>query len=320
MQVPNHFKALLFALSTSLPIAAHAQSISSEEKSTAIQKIAKHVATNYVYPEKGGQIASHIQMANHRGEFNKAGTWKEFDELVTESIQNFSNDKHLYVKNDPDQVKSIKGESRNSNRMYVVQENVSFAEDVVAESKILPNNIGYLKFSHLYINTTTLDRIKDAMRSVENTDALIIDLRNNAGGGSEMGAVLESYFLPSGTPLLEFTSRNGEIQKLSTVNWLQEKKYEKPVFILANKKTASAAEAFAFVLQNHKRATVVGEKSAGASFMNEWFALDDQNYVSVSTSAPHLPGTDITWEGEGVKPDIKVKNGDALQVALERLN
>jgi C-terminal processing protease CtpA/Prc len=83
-----------------------------------------------------------------------------------------------------------------------------------------------------------------------------------------------------------------------------------------NRKTASAAEAFAFVLQQNRRAKIVGERSAGAAYMNSWYPVDDKNYVSVSTSAPSIPGNDISWEQTGVQPDIKVKKGDALEAAV----
>lgn len=51
--------------------------------------------------------------------------------------------------------------------------------------------------------------------------ALIIDLRDNLGGGSEVGAVLESYFLPEGTPTSQFTTRDGNFTVDSTATWLK---------------------------------------------------------------------------------------------------
>lgn len=319
MQVPNYLNVLTAVALLFAPSMMNAQQISREEKTAAIQTIATHVAKNYVYPEKGGQIASHIQTANHKGQFASAANWQDFAEQVTKAMRSFSNDHHLYVKYDPAQVKQINSATNNKNRMYVADENSAETKSGLADVRILQKNTGYIKFTQLNINEQTLPEIKKAMQTVENTDALIIDLRDNGGGGSTVGAVFESYFLPSGTPLLEFTSRNGDVRKMSAVNWLQEKKYEKPVYIIINKKTASAAEAFAFVLQKNRRAQIVGEPSAGAAFMNDWFTVDDHCYVSVSTSVPNLPGTDISWEGEGVRPDIKIRNGDAIQVALDRI-
>ena len=187
---------------------------------------------------------------------------------------------------------------------------------MITESKVLPDNVGYLKISRINIKKNNISDLYDAMKKMEGTKALIIDLRDNGGGGSEVGAVLESYFLPGATPTLQFTTRAGNSTIDSTVTWLKEKKYDNPVYILVNKNTASAAEAFAFVLQQHRRAKIVGERSAGAAYMNSWYAIDDENYLSVSTAAPSIPGKNISWEITGVQPDIKVKKGDALEVAV----
>ena len=156
---------------------------------------------------------------------------------------------------------------------------------------MLEGNIGYLRVPVINIKKNNVDDLYDAMKKVQGTKALA-------------------------TPTLQFTSRDGNFTIDSTVSWLKEKKYENPVFILVNKKTASAAEAFAFVLQQKKRAKIVGENSAGATYINSWYAIDDENFVSVSTAVPSVPRTNNSWELTGVLPDIKVKKGDALETAL----
>jgi C-terminal processing protease CtpA/Prc len=314
MRVPklNRLAALMIAITCIN--AVNAQQITADERNAAIQNIAKQIAANYIYPEKGGQIASHIQSVNFKGDFNKATTWKDFDELVTNELKKFSQDEHLYVKNDPDVVKHLR--DRDQDKKGRVSSELPSPALMIQESKVLDGNIGYLKVPSINIDKQNVQQLYDAMKKMQGTKALIIDLRDNGGGGSEMGPVFESFFLPAGKPTLQFTTRDGSSSTDSTVSWLQEKKYDNPVYILINKKTASAAEAFAFVLQQNRRARIVGERSAGAAYMNSWYAIDDQNYVSVSTAAPSLPGDDISWESTGVQPDIKVKKGDALEVAL----
>ena len=314
MRVPklNLLAAAMIAISCMNSVKA--QQLTAEERNTAIQNIAKQIAANYIYPEKGGQIASHIQSVNFKGDFDKAATWKEFDEMVTNELRKFSQDEHLYVKNDPDVVKDLRDMDKNKNGR-ISSESTAQAS-MIQDSKVLEGNVGYLKVPVININKKNAQDLYDAMKKMEGTKALIIDLRDNGGGGSDMGPVFESFFLPAGTPTLQFTTRDGTSSTDSTVSWLQEKRYEKPVYVLINKKTASAAEAFAFVLQQNRHARIVGERSAGAAYMNSWYAIDDQNYVSVSTAAPSLPGNDISWESTGVQPDIKVKKGDALEVAI----
>lgn len=89
--------------------------------------------------------------------------------------------------------------------------------------------------------------------------------------------------------------------------------------ILINKKTASAAEALAFALQANRRAVVVGRPSAGAAHMNSWYVVNDEVFVSVSTGAPTLPGTDRSWEGRGVQPDQTVAEGDEIEYVRRKV-
>ena len=317
MRVPklNRYAVLMIAVFFCYSAGAQ-QKITADEKNAAIQSIARQIAANYIYPEKGGQIASHIQTANFKGAFNKANTWKEFDELVTQELRAFSQDNHLYVRNDPDAVKEINNPGKSGDEQGHVSAGSYSKPPMIQEAKVLPDNVGYIKIATIDINKKTLGSLYDAMKKMQGTKALIIDLRDNGGGGSEVGAVLESYFLPEATPTLQFTTRDGNFTVDSTVTWLKEKKYDNPVFVLINNKTASAAEAFAFVMQQNKRAKIVGERSAGAAYMNSWYAIDDENFVSVSTAAPSIPGKGISWELSGVQPDIRVKKGDALDVAV----
>lgn len=157
------------------------------------------------------------------------------------------------------------------------------------------------------------------MRMVSHTRALIIDLRDNQGGGSSVGSVLETFFLEEPTDLLEFRSRQGSTQLESTVPWLLEPRYTKPLYVLTNDGTASAAEAFAFALQAQGRCVVVGEPSSGGAYMNDYFPVNPDFVISISTSAPFLPGTDTSWDGVGVLPDHEVPSQEALAKALALL-
>ncbi len=109
------------------------------------------------------------------------------------------------------------------------------------------------------------------------------------------------------------------MQTEKTVGWLLEPKYDRPLFILINRGTASAAEAFAYALQKHKRAKVVGQRSAGGAFMSSWYPVNEHLYLSVSTGAPTWPGTTENWEGTGVQPDYTVSEGTELNAVAELL-
>jgi C-terminal processing protease CtpA/Prc len=86
--------------------------------------------------------------------------------------------------------------------------------------------------------------------------------------------------------------------------------------VLINGRTASAAECCAYTLQSLGRATIVGQRSAGAANPGERFAIGDGFSVFIPTQAPIDPRTSANWEGTGVVPDHEA-SGDALQAARE---
>src|SRR5690606_6241843 len=193
-------------------------------------------------------------------------------------MRNYAHDGHLSIRYGPDIVKELRlpadtaqqGEDVFHYGPAAAQHNFGFRE-----VKILEGNTGYIRLSEINISAKSLPVLYAAMQLVARTQALIIDLRNNGGGGSDVGAVLESYFLPKNVPLLELQGRNGPLETVRTVPWLLEEKYRQPLYILVNKGTASAAEALAFTLQAQKRAVIIGQASAGGAHMNSWYPVNE---------------------------------------------
>lgn len=293
------------------------------EVSEAVAKIAELIRSNYVSEEGGGKIAAHLLREHRGGRFDSVKSWGQFATLCTKVLQTFSNDGHLYVGHDP---KAVEDLLDTTNKAGADAESSFFhSEEARArnygfdEVKVLKGGIGYLRLSEINISEKSLPTTYAAFAFVVNTRALVLDLRDNGGGGSEIGPVLESFFLPKNIALLEFRSRGGQPTVEKTVAWLTREKYDKPLFIVVNKKTASAAEALAFALQAKGRAVVVGQPSAGAAHMNTWYAVNDEVYVSVSTGAPALPGTNKSWEGVGVQPDYVTEPGRELEFIVRKL-
>lgn len=301
------------------------QQLSQKEIQVAINSIAKHIEDNYVFPEKGNRIATYLLQEYKKGIFDRCKDWKTFDSLATRRLQDYSHDGHLYVRHDPKTVKQLKATEASVpdttqpfqyDPFYygqqAVENNFGFRE-----IKVLDGNIGYIKLSEINISHKSLLTLFAAMRLIAHTKALIIDLCDNGGGGSETGPVFESFFLHKDISLLEFKTRNGQSKLEKTVSWLTEPKYEKPLFLLINKGTASAAEAFAFSLQHAKRATIIGQQSAGAANMNSWYVVNDAIFVSVSTAAPTVPGTEESWEQKGIYPDHATEKGKEIEEVLK---
>jgi len=295
----------------------YGQAPSSSEVEGAIKTMSKIINDKYVFPAKGEKIAKHLSQELRHGRFKNVKTWKALDSIATKVLRDFSGDGHMYVVNDPKTVQELSAvknevdENSSEDSFYyggdAVKNNFGFKE-----VKLLEGNIGYIKLSEINISEKSLPVLFASMRFIANTKALVVDLQNNHGGGSAIGNVFESYFLPKEASLLEFQNREGENHMSKTVAWLLEPKYDKPLYIMINKGTVSAAEAFAFALQFRKRATIVGQRSAGGAHMNSWYPVNEHLYISVSTGAPTLPGTEISWEQKGVQPDHVVEAGQEI--------
>jgi Peptidase family S41/N-terminal domain of Peptidase_S41 in eukaryotic IRBP len=295
-----------------------AQAPSTREVERAIRTISEIITDKYVFPDKGREIAKHLLQEFRSGKFKNVSSWEALDSIVTKALRDFSGDGHLYVKYDPAKVQELSSVKKdvNTDSGY---DSFYYGEEAVknnfgfAEVKVLSGNIGYIKLSKINISEKSLPVLFASMRFVANTRALIIDVQDNSGGGSAIGDVFESYFLPKETPLLEFKNREGQNHTAKTVAWLIEPKYDKPLYIMVNSGTVSAAEAFAFSLQSGNRATIVGQRSAGAAHMSTWYPVNEHLYVSVSTGAPTLPGTEISWEQKGVQPEHVVEAGQEIR-------
>ena len=315
----------LVVLGCSVGTFGQSQPLRHEEIKAAVVKISVHIKSNYVFEKRGNEIATHLVQKLEAGEFNSVKSWTEFAALCTQILQDYSNDGHLYVRHDAKTVRELLTATADDATESGAEDPFFHSKEArernfgLEEVKLMKGNIGYIKLSEINISEKSLPTVFAAFELVSHTKALILDLRGNGGGGSEVGPVLESLFLPKHVKLLEFKSRGGQVTTTETVSWIQQKRYANPLFIIINKKTGSAAEALTFALQAKKRAIVVGQPSAGAANMNSWYVVNDDVYVSVSTGAPTLPGTDTSWERKGIQPDHTVAEGNEIEYVLRKI-
>ena len=82
---------------------------------------------------------------------------------------------------------------------------------------------------------------------------------------------------------------------------------DKPVYVLTSSSTQSAAEYFVYNLKMLKRATVVGETTAGHQHSGAFHRINDHFGMGIQEGAPpDNPYAVKGWEVIGVEPDMKV--------------
>lgn len=185
--------------------------------------------------------------------------------------------------------------------------------------EILPGNVGLIDM-RFFANFEGADdparkQVDAALQLVSNTDAVIIDLRNNGGGSPAMVGYLVSAFVgPDADVYNRFHSRQGESREAPAQPYAVPR-VDVPVYVLISARTGSAAEAFAYTLQAAKRATIVGETSGGAANPGGPVFTPSGYRVFISTGSPTNPLTGGNWEKIGVRPDVAVPAEDALDTA-----
>ncbi|HLM68948.1 MAG TPA: S41 family peptidase [Longimicrobium sp.] len=87
------------------------------------------------------------------------------------------------------------------------------------------------------------------------------------------------------------------------------------VYVLTSSGTFSAGEALAYDLRSHRRATIVGETTAGGAHPGGMESVSEHFAVRVPSGRAINPVTGTNWEGTGVQPDVAVDAGAALPAA-----
>jgi carboxyl-terminal processing protease len=194
------------------------------------------------------------------------------------------------------------------------------------ESKMLDNDIAYLKLN-TFGDTTSSDFQKQLKGLMDqNPKGLILDLRYNGGGYLQTAVEIASQFISKGVVLYE---QYGDGRKDSYDAIPGGLALDVPMVVLINKGSASASEIVAGALQDTKRAQLVGETSYGKGSVQNWIPLQDKQGAVRVTIAKWLTPNGRTIHKIGLTPDVvvvltdedaKAKRDPQLDKAIELLS
>jgi retinol-binding protein 3 len=309
---------LIFITLVKLTSTLYSQELTEKEITDITEKIPGLILEHYVLAERRNVFTAEFNKRIKAQKYLSITNPDSLAKILTQDLREISNDKHLYVK-------YIRSGEKNEafdwdawereERIIEKKQNFGFTE-----VKVLQNNIGYIKIVEFMHPQRGMPTAVAAMKLVENTDGLIIDIRDNGGGyAGLMNYVLNHYF--EGGPTHISTTIYSDKDELPNKAYTSDLVYGKlrvntPLFIITNERTGSAAEFFAYTLQTFGKAKIVGLPTAGAAHMNSFYPLNENFRISISTAAPINPNTNTNWENIGVIPDYVIKENE-IEKALE---
>ncbi len=171
------------------------------------------------------------------------------------------------------------------------------------EGEILENNIGYIAFSSFDEGTSEEFKTKYEELQAKGIKSLIIDLRNNGGGIVDEALEIANFILDKNSVILyEVDKNNNETEEKTTDDPI----INIPIVLLTNENTASSSEILAGALKDHKKATIVGEKTYGKGVIQRLLTLPDGSGLKI-TSEKYLTPNRTEINKIGIEPDEKVE-------------
>ena len=316
-------------------------------ESARVREVAEAVAAAiddlYVYPDAGRRIAAGVRSRAAAGAYDGARSASELADRLTRDLQEIGGDRHLSVRREtgatgggpvirrtvsggpsPGEesppggagpIRVVRGHGRPDPAQAEAARRANFG---VRAAERLDGNVGYLDVREFLPLPLARETLAAAMGFLANSDAVIVDLRECPGGAPDTVSFLASYFFgpdrrelftrydrPSGETRVEYTFEDLPGKRLPATD----------LWIVVSPRTASAGESFAYLLQQFGRATVVGERTAGAGHNNAMLPIGEDLVLSVSVGRPIHPKTGKGWEGEGVQPDLASPPASALSAA-----
>ncbi len=213
-----------------------------------------------------------------------------------------------------DAISKMKGEPNTKLTVTIVRTgkdapfDVSLTREIIVVKSVktrMEGDFGYLRIAS-FSETTAADTkaaLADLIAKNPNMKGLVLDLRNNPGGLLEQSVGVADLFLNGG----EIVSQRG--RDPNDIIRYQAKPGDmlngKPLVVLTNPGTASAAEIVSGALKDQHRAAIVGLTTFGKGSVQSVIELGQKRAVKLTTARYYTPsGGSI--QKTGIEPDLEV--------------
>jgi carboxyl-terminal processing protease len=169
-------------------------------------------------------------------------------------------------------------------------------------------DVGYIQIAKFNGQTfeglkSAVDRLSAQISSTK-LKGYIIDLRNNPGGLVNQAVLVANAFVQG--EVVSTRGRDSEMHRLGVDSGPRDMARGKPIIVLINGGSASAAEIVAGALQDHKRATILGTRSFGKGSVQTVTPLGKEAGALKLTTAWYVTPAGRFIQARGIAPDIEV--------------
>lgn len=349
---------LTFTLPLLSPVFSQSFKLDKNEQGEIVERLCNLVRYRYYNEKQAHSIADSLLAYYENRRYQKAYYDEELAFMLNEDLYRLSNDKHLKVMPKFVEIVRInhydvkkkwihkifpalfdKALAKNITRTLNAKKEKWYAESNygLRSIQLLEGGIVYLRIDGFYDQSQAITQLQNALNSFKNTDYLLIDLSQFAGGQPNALAKFASYFVPEQTLLASVATKDllkkGEKSEKAILLPLKAEKTDfslknKNIYVLTSKNTSGCAELFIHLLKKHcENVKIIGETTAGISTLvkeptnrlefvfgsgsseSVYYLASDR--AIISTLELNLPEyqllistTDTTWAGKGITPDI----------------
>lgn len=291
----------------------HAVGREDQRRAAIVEQICSDLERIYVLPEDARSMVDLLRANQQRGEYDHLSSLEDFTARLTEDLRSIHPDPHLEISvidrtpQPEEQGFDHRDPEYQRRRNYLVR-----------SVEVLDGNVGYLALDGFASSDGAGIAGAAALNFLAHTDALIIDLRANTGGGPEMIQLLMSYLgeRPQQLSSIHIRESNTDMQLWTQAFVSGPRLAEIPVWVLVSEHTFSAAEAFAYDMKHMGRGTIVGEVTRGGAHLARTAEYPELGIaLRIPFARAVSPVTGGNWEGVGVQPDVPVAADQALATA-----
>jgi len=301
------------------------------ERATVVEDLAKRLNDSFVFPDVAARYAAMLREKLSLGAYDQLTDPSAFAKRITEDLQAVSPDRHLRL---APAAAFAAMTARVGGHIDLTK-----MPPALEEAKMI-DTVAYLRFNLFPDDPAVATQARNFLLQHADAKAVIIDSRTNHGGDLTVMDQILPLLYARPTILVRMDTRASaddgrpsaaiirQTAPKSLVRYdhrvipdTTETRLQKvPVFYLVSAQTGSAAEHLALAFKRTKRATIIGQTTAGLGHYGGVEPIGKRFAAFIPVGRTYDPDTNWDWEGVGVTPDVVVPADQALDEALNRIS